>query len=74
MSRSAADVFSSEAAHRRSGWPPLRLQRLVDATAAGRFTAPIHKVYDGLDQIRQAHTDTESNAATGKLVVRVRHS
>lgn len=50
------------------------LQRLLDATAAGRFTVPIHKVYDGLEQIWQAHTDMESNAATGKLVVRVRHS
>jgi NADPH:quinone reductase-like Zn-dependent oxidoreductase len=50
------------------------LQRLLDATADGRFTIPIHTIYDGLDQVRQAHADMESNAATGKLVVRVRHN
>src|SRR2546423_378038 len=33
----------------------------------------LHKIYDGLDEIQQAHSDMEANAATGKLVVRVRH-
>jgi NADPH2:quinone reductase len=56
-----------------SDLPAAILQRLLDATAAGRFTVPIHHVYDGLDEIAQAHTDMESGAATGKLVVRVRH-
>src|SRR5262249_21859505 len=49
------------------------LQRQLDAIADGRLTVPVHKVYDGLEQIRQAHTDLESNAAIGKLVVRVHH-
>ena len=57
-----------------SDLPAAVLQRLLDATADGRFAVPIHHVYDGLDQVRQAHTDMESNAATGKLVVRVRHN
>jgi NADPH:quinone reductase len=48
-------------------------QRLLDEIAAGRFDAPVHKVYDGLDEVRRAHADMESNAAVGKLVVRVRH-
>ena len=57
-----------------SDLPAAVLQRLLDATADGRFAVPIHHVYDGLDQVRQAHTDMESNAATGKLVVRVRQN
>ena len=40
-------------------------------TALCRVT--VHHVYDGLDEVRQAHKDMENNAATGKLVVRVRH-
>ena len=48
-------------------------QRLLDAIAAGTIDIAVHKVYDGLEQVRQAHTDMESNAAMGKLVVRVRH-
>jgi NADPH:quinone reductase-like Zn-dependent oxidoreductase len=48
------------------------LQRQLDAIAAGRLTVAVHRVYDGLEQIRTAHADMESNAAVGKLVVRVR--
>lgn len=48
-------------------------QRQLDAIAAGRLDVKVHKVYDGLDQVRLAHTEMESNAAVGKLVVRVRH-
>ncbi len=48
------------------------LQRYLDAIADGRINISIHRVY-ALDQIRQAHTDMESNNATGKLVVRVDH-
>ena len=43
-----------------SDLPAAVLQRLLDATADGRFAVPIHHVYDGLDQVRQAHTDMES--------------
>ena len=53
--------------------PPQVLQRLLDAIAAGRFAVPVHKVYDGLEQIRQADADLEDNTAVGKLVVRVSH-
>ena len=49
------------------------LQRQLDAIAEGRLSVSVHKVYDGLEQVRQAHADMESNAAVGKLVVRVRH-
>ena len=48
-------------------------QRQLDAIAAGRLPVAVHRVYDGLDQIREAHRDMELNAAIGKLVVRVRH-
>ncbi len=34
---------------------------------------PVDRVYDGLEQVPQAHDDMEHNRATGKLVVRVRH-
>ncbi|WP_425427533.1 zinc-binding dehydrogenase [Actinomadura meyerae] len=34
---------------------------------------PVDRVYDGLEQVRQAHDDMEHDRATGKLVVRVRH-
>jgi len=47
--------------------------RLLDGIAAGRLSVPVHHVYKGLDEVRQAHTDMESNAAAGKLVVRVQH-
>jgi NADPH2:quinone reductase len=49
------------------------LQRQLDAIADVRLAVAAHRVYDGLDQIRQAHRDMENNAATGKLVVRVHH-
>ncbi|MEV1177392.1 zinc-binding alcohol dehydrogenase family protein [Nonomuraea sp. NPDC049784] len=55
-----------------SDLPAETLQRMLDEIADGRLTVRVHKVYDGLEQVRQAHTDMESDAATGKLVVRVR--
>jgi NADPH:quinone reductase len=48
------------------------LQRYLDAVAAGRFSVPIHKIYE-LAQIQEAHATMEKNQAVGKLVVRVRH-
>lgn len=48
-------------------------QDVVDAVATGDLTFPVHRVYDGLEQVPQAHEDMENNRATGKLVVRVRH-
>jgi NADPH:quinone reductase len=56
-----------------SDLPQAVLQRFLDATAAGRFSPPIHRVYDGLEQIVEAHRGMEANQAVGKLVVRVRH-
>ncbi|MFE4544621.1 zinc-binding dehydrogenase [Arthrobacter sp. NPDC056727] len=56
-----------------SDLPQATLQAILDDVAAGRLHFPIHHVYDGLEQVRQAHADMEANAATGKLVVRVRH-
>ena len=55
-----------------SDLPAAVFQRLLDAIADGRLQVAVHKVYDGLDEIRQAHADLEANAAVGKLVVRVR--
>ncbi|MFJ4927219.1 zinc-binding dehydrogenase [Streptomyces sp. NPDC088736] len=49
------------------------LQEILDAVAAGRLSFPVDRVYDGLEQVRQAHDDMENDRATGKLVVRVRH-
>src|SRR5262249_60335952 len=49
------------------------LQRQLDAIADGRLTVPVHKVYDGLEPIRPAHTDLESNAPNGKPGVRGHH-
>ncbi|ACU75085.1 Alcohol dehydrogenase zinc-binding domain protein [Catenulispora acidiphila DSM 44928] len=48
-------------------------QEILDAVAAGQLTFPVDRVYDGLEQVRQAHDDMEHDRATGKLVVRVRH-
>jgi NADPH:quinone reductase-like Zn-dependent oxidoreductase len=48
-------------------------QEILDAVAAARLTFPVDRVYDGLEQVPQAHDDMEHNRATGKLVVRVRH-
>ena len=50
------------------------LQRTLDDIAAGVLELPVSHVYDGLEQVRQAHADMEANAAAGKLVVRVRHA
>jgi NADPH-dependent curcumin reductase CurA len=33
----------------------------------------VDRVYDGLEQVPQAHDDMEHDRAAGKLVVRVRH-
>jgi len=52
--------------------PRAVLQRYLDAVAAGRFSVPIHKIYE-LAQIQEAHATMEKNQAVGKLVVRVRH-
>ena len=54
--------------------PREALQEILDAVAAGRLAFPVDRVYDGLEQVQQAHDDMEHNRATGKLVVRVRHS
>lgn len=48
-------------------------QEILDAVAEGRLNFPVDRVYDGLEQVRQAHDDMEHNRATGKLVVRVQH-
>jgi NADPH:quinone reductase-like Zn-dependent oxidoreductase len=52
--------------------PQAALQRYLDAVAAGRFSVPIHQIYE-LEQIQEAHATMEKNQAVGKLVVRVRH-
>jgi NADPH:quinone reductase len=46
---------------------------VLGAVADGSLPITLHKVYDGLEQVRQAHREMETNTATGKLVVRVRH-
>ena len=56
-----------------SDLPRDALQRVLDAVADGSLPITVHQVYDGLEQVRQAHTDMETNAATGKLVVRIQH-
>ena len=53
--------------------PRETFQEILDAVAASRLTFPIDRVYDGLEQVLQAHDDMEHNRATGKLVIRVRH-
>jgi NADPH:quinone reductase-like Zn-dependent oxidoreductase len=53
--------------------PRETLQEILDAVAAGRLAFPVDRVYDGLEQVAQAHDDMEHDRATGKLVVRVRH-
>jgi Zinc-binding dehydrogenase len=47
--------------------------RAVRLSAPGRLAFPVDRVYDGLEQVPQAHDDMEHDRATGKLVVRVRH-
>ena len=49
------------------------MQRVLDAVADGSLPIAVHRVYDGLEQVRQAHSDMENNTAAGKLVVRVHH-
>ena len=49
------------------------MQRVLDAVADGTLPITVHHVYDGLEQVRQAHSDMLNNTATGKLVVRVHH-
>ncbi|HEY5879920.1 MAG TPA: zinc-binding dehydrogenase, partial [Nakamurella sp.] len=56
-----------------SDLPRETMQQVLDRVADGSLSISIHHVYDGLEQVRQAHADMESNTATGKLVVRVRH-
>jgi NADPH:quinone reductase len=46
------------------------LQEFLDDIAAGRLTVPIHRVF-ALEEIAEAHRIMESNAAVGKMVVRV---
>jgi NADPH:quinone reductase-like Zn-dependent oxidoreductase len=53
--------------------PRAVLQQQLDAIAAGTLKPSIHRVYDGLEEVRSAHRDMENNQAIGKLVVRVRH-
>jgi NADPH:quinone reductase-like Zn-dependent oxidoreductase len=53
--------------------PREAFQEILDAVAAGRLDFPADRVYDGLEQVPQAHDDMEDDRATGKLVVRVRH-
>ncbi|WP_085997165.1 zinc-binding dehydrogenase [Nocardia pneumoniae] len=48
-------------------------QEILDAVADGELAFPVDRVYDGLEQVPQAHDDMEHDRATGKLVVRVRH-
>ena len=56
-----------------SDLPAETFQEIVDAVTAGQLSFPVDRVYDGLDQVPQAHDDMEHDRATGKLVVRVRH-
>jgi NADPH2:quinone reductase len=56
-----------------SDLPREALQGVLEAVADGRLPIAVHHVYDGLEQVSQAHRDMENNTATGKLVVRVRH-
>jgi NADPH2:quinone reductase len=50
--------------------PPEVLQRFLDDVAARRVTVPIHRVF-AMDEIVEAHRLMETNAALGKLVVRI---
>jgi NADPH:quinone reductase len=45
------------------------LQKFLDDVATGRLNVPIHKVYDGLERVPEAHADMEAGNAIGKLVV-----
>jgi NADPH2:quinone reductase len=52
--------------------PPQVLQDFLDDIAAARLSLTIHRVFE-LEEIAAAHAMMETNAAVGKLVVRVRH-
>jgi len=56
-----------------SDLPQETFQEILDAIAGGRLAFPVARVYEGLEQVPQAHDDMEHNRAAGKLVVRVRH-
>jgi hypothetical protein len=44
--------------------PREAMQRVLDAVADGTLPITVHHVYDGLEQVRQAHSDMENNTAT----------
>jgi NADPH:quinone reductase-like Zn-dependent oxidoreductase len=48
------------------------LQEFLDDLAAGRLSLTMDRVFE-LDEIAVAHAMMETNAAVGKMVVRVRH-
>jgi NADPH:quinone reductase-like Zn-dependent oxidoreductase len=48
------------------------LQRYLNDVAEGRVSVAIHRVFE-MDEIVEAHRTMESNAAMGKMVVRVKH-
>ena len=52
--------------------PREAFQEILDAVAAWP-AFPVNRIYDGLEQVPQAHDDMEHDRATGKLVIRVRH-
>lgn len=60
-------AYSGEA----SDLPREVLQRFLDDVATGRASVRIHRVF-AMDEIVEAHRIMESNAAIGKMVVRVR--
>lgn len=60
-------AYSGEA----SDLPSSVLQGFLDAVAAGEASVPIGRVYS-MDEIVQAHTDMETGAVVGKLVVTTR--
>jgi NADPH:quinone reductase len=51
--------------------PRETFQEILDAVAAGQLAFPVDRVYDGLEQVPQAHDDMEHDRAAGKLVVRI---
>ncbi|HEX8618285.1 MAG TPA: zinc-binding dehydrogenase [Thermoanaerobaculia bacterium] len=53
--------------------PQQVMQEFLDEIAAGRLSPSIHRVFE-LEEIVVAHTLMETNAAVGKMVVRVRHA
>ena len=53
--------------------PREAFQDILEAIGAGRLAFPADRVYDGLEQVPQAHDDMEHDRATGKIIVRVQH-